>query len=151
MKNPWCEGEQIELDGSLISETSSYVYLGRSLNVENNMKEELDRRRRAAWAAFRTLKEVTDQLTDPKLRAHLFDSTVLPALCYGAETWVGTSATSKILRTTHRALERCLLTYNRHTQHLAGLRSSDLRSLSLYAARIFEAYPIFEIPETIHR
>ncbi|VDM53450.1 unnamed protein product [Angiostrongylus costaricensis] len=48
MKNPWCEGEKIELDGSLIAETTSYVYLGRSMSMENNMKEELDRRRRAA-------------------------------------------------------------------------------------------------------
>ncbi|KAE9417369.1 hypothetical protein Angca_001092, partial [Angiostrongylus cantonensis] len=46
MKNPWCEGEKIELDGSLIAETTSYVYLGRSMSMENSMKEELDRRRR---------------------------------------------------------------------------------------------------------
>ncbi|KAE9418395.1 hypothetical protein Angca_004145, partial [Angiostrongylus cantonensis] len=46
MKNPWCEGEKIELDDSLIAETTSYVYLGRSMNMENSMKEELDRRRR---------------------------------------------------------------------------------------------------------
>ncbi|KAE9419848.1 hypothetical protein Angca_004248, partial [Angiostrongylus cantonensis] len=46
MKNSWCEGEKIELDGSLIAETTSCVYLGRSMNMENSMKEELDRRRR---------------------------------------------------------------------------------------------------------
>ncbi|KAE9419247.1 hypothetical protein Angca_004818, partial [Angiostrongylus cantonensis] len=57
MKNPWCEGEKIELYGSLIVETTSYVYLGRSISMENSMKEELDRRRRAAWAAFDPLKE----------------------------------------------------------------------------------------------
>ncbi|EPB68172.1 hypothetical protein ANCCEY_12738 [Ancylostoma ceylanicum] len=56
-------------------ETSSYVYLGRSMNMENNLKDELDRRRRAAWAAFGPLREATDQLADPDLRAHLFDST----------------------------------------------------------------------------
>ncbi|EPB69072.1 hypothetical protein ANCCEY_11841 [Ancylostoma ceylanicum] len=64
----------------------SYVYLGRSLNMENDLKEELGRRRRAAWAAFGPLREATDQLTDHEPRAHLFDSTVLPALCYAAET-----------------------------------------------------------------
>ncbi|KAE9416458.1 hypothetical protein Angca_003584, partial [Angiostrongylus cantonensis] len=46
MKNPWCEGEKIELDGSLIAEATSYVYLGRSMNMENRVEEELDRRRR---------------------------------------------------------------------------------------------------------
>ena len=120
----------MELDDSLVEETNSYVYFGRSINMENNMTEELDRRRRAAWAAFGPLKEATDQLTDPTLRAHLFDSTVLPALCYAAETWADTSTTSRMLRTTHRALERCLLRFNRHSQRLAGLRSSEMRQLS---------------------
>ncbi len=67
---------------------------------------------------------------DPELRAHMFDTTVLPALCYAAETWADTVTTSKKLRTTHRALERCLLKHNRQTQHRAGLRSSDLRRMS---------------------
>ncbi|KAK6748957.1 hypothetical protein RB195_001522 [Necator americanus] len=68
-----------------------------------------------------------DQLTDQDLRAHLFDSTVLPALCYAAETWADTAATSRKLLTTQRALERCLLKFNRLTQHIAGLRGSELR------------------------
>ncbi|KAK6747519.1 hypothetical protein RB195_000615 [Necator americanus] len=54
--------------------------------MENDLKEELNRRMRAAWAAFAAVREATDQLTDHDLRAHLFDSTVLPALCYAAET-----------------------------------------------------------------
>ena len=83
-------------------ETSSYVYLGRSMNMENDLREELNRRRRAACAAFGPLKEATDQLTDPELRAHLFNSTVLPALCYATEIWADTVTTSKDLRTTHR-------------------------------------------------
>ncbi|KAK6730520.1 hypothetical protein RB195_007153 [Necator americanus] len=65
-------------------------------------------------AAFAAVREAMDQLTDQDLRAHLFDSTVLPALSYAAET----------------APERCLLKFNRRTQHLAGLRSSDLRGMS---------------------
>ncbi|KAK6756574.1 hypothetical protein RB195_014786 [Necator americanus] len=98
--------------------------------MENDLKEELNRRMRAAWAAFAAVREATDQLTDQDLRAHLFDSTVLPVLCYAAETWADTAAMSRKLLTTHRALERCLLKFNRRTQHLAGLRSSDLRGMS---------------------
>ena len=73
MKNAWCEGTRVEVGGSPITETNSYVYLGRSMNMENDLEEELGRRRRAAWAAFGPLKEATDQLADPELRAHLFD------------------------------------------------------------------------------
>ncbi|EYB96857.1 hypothetical protein Y032_0146g2539 [Ancylostoma ceylanicum] len=70
----------------------SYVYLGRSLNMENYLKEELGRRRRAAWAVFGPLRGATEQLIDHELRAHLFDSTVLPALYYAAETWSDTAS-----------------------------------------------------------
>ncbi|KAK6736953.1 hypothetical protein RB195_019570 [Necator americanus] len=94
------------------------------------LKEELNRRMRAAWAAFTAVSDATDQVTDQDLRAHLFDLTILPALCYAAEKWAETAATSRKLTTTHRALERCLLKFNRRTQHLAGLRSSDLRGMS---------------------
>ncbi|EYC04292.1 hypothetical protein Y032_0088g2124 [Ancylostoma ceylanicum] len=73
----------------------SYVHLGRSLNMENDLKEELGRRRRAAWAAFEPLREATDQLTDHELRVHL--------LCYAAETWPDTAATSNSLSTVQRA------------------------------------------------
>ena len=120
----------MELEGSPIAETPSYVYLGRSMNMENDLEDELNRRSRAAWAAFGPLREATDHLGNPELRADLFDATVLPALCYAAETWPDTVTTSRKLRTTHRALERCLLKYNRRTQRQAGLRSSDLRRMS---------------------
>ncbi|EYC09379.1 hypothetical protein Y032_0060g3080 [Ancylostoma ceylanicum] len=116
MKTAFCHGERIELEGTQITETMCCVYHERSLNMENDLKEELSRRRRAAWAAFGPLGEATDQLTDHELRAHLFDSTVLPAFCYAAETWSDTATTLKSVCTVHRALERCLLRYNRCTQ-----------------------------------
>ncbi|EYB83621.1 hypothetical protein Y032_0332g2766 [Ancylostoma ceylanicum] len=80
---------------------SSCVCLGRSMNLEYNLKEELVRRSKAAWTAFVPLKEAIDQLADPDLRAHLFDFTNLLALCYAAETWADTAATSKTLHTIH--------------------------------------------------
>ncbi|KAK6750214.1 hypothetical protein RB195_002295 [Necator americanus] len=131
MKNAYCEDGGVQFEGSQIVETSSYVYLGRSMNMENDLKEELNRRMRAAWAAFAAVREATDQLTDQDLRAHLFDSTAPPGLCYAAEMWANTAATSRKLLTTHKALERCLLKFNRRIQYLAGLRSSDLRGTRL--------------------
>ena len=53
MKNALCEDAGMEFEGTPITETSSYVYLGRSMNMENDLREELDRRRRAAWARLR--------------------------------------------------------------------------------------------------
>ncbi|KAK6728894.1 hypothetical protein RB195_006138 [Necator americanus] len=86
--------------------------------------------RRLHGKTRKAVREATDQVTNQNLRAHLFDSTVLAALCYAAETWADLAVTSRKLLTTHRALERCLLKFNRRTQHLAGLRSSTLRGMS---------------------
>ncbi|KAK6764576.1 hypothetical protein RB195_024775 [Necator americanus] len=110
MKNAYCEDGRVQLEGSQMVETSSHIYLGRSMNMENDLKEELNRRMRAAWAAFAAVREATDQLTDQDLRALLLDSTVLPALCYAVETWADIAA-------------RC-------TQHLAYLHSYELRGMS---------------------
>ncbi|KAK6745401.1 hypothetical protein RB195_011870 [Necator americanus] len=60
MKNAYYEGGGVQLEGSQIVETPSYVYLGRSMNMENDLKEELNRRMRAAWAAFAAVRERTN-------------------------------------------------------------------------------------------
>ena len=60
------------------------------MNIENDLDDKLNRRSRASWAIFKPLREATDYLTNPELRAHLFDAIVLPALCYAAETWADT-------------------------------------------------------------
>lgn len=63
---PWCEGDQLKLDSSLIAENNSYIRdLGRSVNMENKMKEELGRRKRAAWAFQRSDKE-TEEPENPR-------------------------------------------------------------------------------------
>ncbi|KAK6748520.1 hypothetical protein RB195_001255 [Necator americanus] len=55
---------------------------------------------------------------------------LVEALSYEAETWADTAAMSMKVFTTRRALERCILKFNRRTQHLPGPRSSDLRAMS---------------------
>ncbi|VDN20741.1 unnamed protein product [Cylicostephanus goldi] len=69
-------------------------------------------------------------MMDPELRAHLFDTTVLPVLCYTAKTWADTVATSKALRNDQKAFERSFLKMSGHKQHLVGFRSTDLRKMS---------------------
>ncbi|KAK6731201.1 hypothetical protein RB195_007577 [Necator americanus] len=60
LKNAYCEDGGVQLEGSQIVEASSFVYLGRSMNMENGLKEELNGRMRAAWAAFAAVREATD-------------------------------------------------------------------------------------------
>ncbi|KAJ1368155.1 hypothetical protein KIN20_029228, partial [Parelaphostrongylus tenuis] len=66
VQNPWCNGDQVEMDGFLIAETTTYVYLGLSLNMENNMKEELDRRRETSMGRIRAFQRSHRPANGPK-------------------------------------------------------------------------------------
>uniref|UniRef100_A0A8R1ELM7 Endonuclease/exonuclease/phosphatase domain-containing protein n=1 Tax=Caenorhabditis japonica TaxID=281687 RepID=A0A8R1ELM7_CAEJA len=114
----------------LVVEVNEYVYLGRLLNHNNELEPELHRRRRAAWAAFNNIKNTTDALSCPRIRAQLFDSIVLPALTYGSEVWTFTQALSERVRVTHAALERRLVGISLSEQRQRNLHREDIRAQS---------------------
>ncbi|KAK6749172.1 hypothetical protein RB195_001650 [Necator americanus] len=82
MRNGWVSDAQFTLNGTNISECTSYVYLGRELNMMNDLTPELGRRRRAAWGAYKSIEDVVNKTRSTRLRAYLFNTTVLPALTY---------------------------------------------------------------------
>uniref|UniRef100_A0A8R1IYR0 Endonuclease/exonuclease/phosphatase domain-containing protein n=1 Tax=Caenorhabditis japonica TaxID=281687 RepID=A0A8R1IYR0_CAEJA len=100
------------------------------LNHYNDLEPELHRRRRAAWAAFNNIKNTTDALSCPRIRAQLFDSIVLPALTYGSEVWTFTQALSERVRVTHAALERRLVGISLSEQRQRNLHREDIRAQS---------------------
>ncbi|KAK6763544.1 hypothetical protein RB195_024026 [Necator americanus] len=87
MRNGWISDAPFTLNGTNISECTSYVYLGRELNMMNDLTLELGRRRRAAWGAYKSIENVVKKSRNTRLRAHLFNTTVLPALTYALEAW----------------------------------------------------------------
>ncbi|KAK6762377.1 hypothetical protein RB195_023188 [Necator americanus] len=87
IRNVWVSGAPFTLNGKSISECSSYVYLGRKINMMNDLTSELSRRKRAAWGAFKSIEDVVKRTKNIRLRAHLFNTTVLPSLIYTLETW----------------------------------------------------------------
>ncbi|KAK6744203.1 hypothetical protein RB195_011108 [Necator americanus] len=58
MRNGWVSDAPFTLNGTNISECTSYVYLGRELNMMNDLIAELGRRRRAAWGAYKSIEGV---------------------------------------------------------------------------------------------
>ena len=65
-----------------------------------------------------------------RLRAHLFHSTVLPALTYASETWTLRKHDERTLNVMQRAIGRAMLGVSRIAQVREGIRSSELRQLS---------------------
>ncbi|VDO25924.1 unnamed protein product [Heligmosomoides polygyrus] len=86
MVNQWYDKELVRLNKVALQQVDFFVYLGRELNIGNNLAPEIVRRRRPAWAAFRSIRKVTDQVKDDGLRASIFNASVLPAMCYATET-----------------------------------------------------------------
>uniref|UniRef100_A0A0K0DGD8 Reverse transcriptase domain-containing protein n=1 Tax=Angiostrongylus cantonensis TaxID=6313 RepID=A0A0K0DGD8_ANGCA len=118
------------LNGTNTTECSSYVYLGQEINMMNDLAPELSRRKLAAWGAFKSIEDVVKRTKNTRLRDHLFDSTVLPALTYASETWSLRKQDGRSLSVIERAVESTMLGVSRFTQVRDGIRSSDLRQRS---------------------
>ncbi|KAH7707537.1 reverse transcriptase, partial [Aphelenchoides avenae] len=114
-KTKWMEyfktNERIHLGNEEIERVQKYVYLGQELSEDHQkgLHCELSRRIKAAWCSFNSISEVLKKLTDPIRRAQLFNSTVLPALLYGCETWTLSESLAKRLRSTQHAMKRRVL------------------------------------------
>ncbi|EYB85833.1 hypothetical protein Y032_0290g1548 [Ancylostoma ceylanicum] len=133
MRNRFADPSPIRLGQAILENTDEYVYLGRLINMDNNLKPEIVRRKRAAWAAYNTIKPAVSQMKNSKLKAELFNTTVIPALCYGSETWALTKALEKQLKTTQLSIERHLVGFTLHRQRSQGLHNADIRRLSKVA------------------
>ena len=81
-----------------IERVDNYVYLGQNITAEHNIRREITRRNKAGWNSFNS-----------SLRSQLFNSTVLPAMSYGSETWPLTKADETRLVVAERAVERRML------------------------------------------
>ncbi|VDM60340.1 unnamed protein product [Angiostrongylus costaricensis] len=74
MRNGFVLYVPFTLNGANISE-----YF-REINLMNDSAPELSRKKRTAWRAFKSIEDVVERTKNTRLRAHLFDSAVLPAL-----------------------------------------------------------------------
>ncbi|EPB69358.1 hypothetical protein ANCCEY_11549 [Ancylostoma ceylanicum] len=76
MRNGWVPDAPFLLTGTNISECPSYVYLGREVNMMN----ELGRRKRVAWGAYKSIEDLVKKTKNIRLRAHLFNTTAFKGL-----------------------------------------------------------------------
>ncbi|KAK6761132.1 hypothetical protein RB195_022266 [Necator americanus] len=126
MRNGWISDAPFTLNETNISECTSYVYLGRELNMMNDLTHELGRRRRAEWGVYKSIENVVKKTRNIRLRAHLFNTTALPAMTYTSETWVFRKGEENAVSVIECATERVMLGVSRFTQVKDGIRSSPL-------------------------
>ncbi|CAM5076218.1 unnamed protein product [Natator depressus] len=100
---------QIAVTGEEIEKVEQYIYLGQEVNMCQDLNRELSQRIRAGWCAFNSIKDVLKGKTDKTTQTNIFDSTVLPAMLSGSETWALTKREEQRLSVAERAMERAIL------------------------------------------
>ncbi|VDM41468.1 unnamed protein product [Toxocara canis] len=81
-RNSLCSESRINIEGQIIEEVGSYVYLGQQLSFTDNIVGEFSRRRNAAWSSFNRIRtSLLDANLPMKIKADLFHSTIVPACC----------------------------------------------------------------------
>ncbi|KAK6735318.1 hypothetical protein RB195_018487 [Necator americanus] len=126
----WVSDASSPLNGTNICERTSYVYLGREINMTNDMTFELDGRRRAAWGAYKSIEDVVKKTKNIRLYAHLYNTTVLLDFTYASETWAFRKQEENAVSIIERAIETVMLGVSRFTQAREGIRSPLLRQRS---------------------
>ncbi|KAK6764364.1 hypothetical protein RB195_024622 [Necator americanus] len=109
---------------------TSYFYLGRELNMMNDLTPELGGRRRGAWGAYKIIEDVVKKTRNTRLHAHLFNTTVLPALTYTSETWAFRKQEENAVSVIERAIERVMLGVSCFMQVRNGIGNSLLHRRS---------------------
>ena len=130
MRNGLVLNAPFTLNGKANSQCSSYVYLGREINMMNDLASELSRTKRAVWGTFKSIEDVVKRTKNIRLRAPLFHSRFIPALTYAAETWSLRKQDERSFGIIERAVERSMLGVSRISQMRERIRSSDLRQRS---------------------
>ncbi|KAE9413696.1 hypothetical protein Angca_004545, partial [Angiostrongylus cantonensis] len=85
---------------------------------------------RAAWGAFNSIEDVVKRTGNTRLRVHLFDSTVLPALTYESKFYALRKQEETPPTVIKYAVERTKHGVSRLTQVREGIQTSDLRQQS---------------------
>lgn len=132
MRNRFTSKDPVHLNGQPLPEKDSFVYLGREINMQGELRPEISRRIRAGWAAYQNIEPVLKTSKDTRLKANLFNTTVLPALTYASETWALNEADERRLRVTQANMERRMLGLTVTQQRQQGLHNSDIRTMTQF-------------------
>ena len=94
----------------LIENVPGYVYLGQHYSIkEKNQDKEIQRRILAGWAAYAKHRDIFKNNLAICLKRQVYNSCVLPAMTYGAETWTLTKQAQNKLAAAQTKMERSML------------------------------------------
>ncbi|CAM9451335.1 unnamed protein product, partial [Ascophyllum nodosum] len=93
--------------GQQYRQTTSFTYLGGTVNETSNVSDEIDRRIRAGWMGFKRYKRELYDRTKASLlplKARMVRSEVVETLLYRCAIWIPLKGHYAELRTTHHKM-----------------------------------------------
>ena len=100
----------INVNNVLIENVVGYVYLGQHYSLkEKNQDKEIQRRIMAGWAAYAKHRDIFKSNLPICPKRQVYNSCVLPAMTYGAETWTLTKQAQNKLAAAQTKMERSML------------------------------------------
>lgn len=101
--------EPIRIDGNEIEYVNEYIYLGQIISPTDLTSKEIDRRIGNAWKQYWSLKEIMkNKHINITIKRKLFDTSILPILTYGCQTWALNKAHINKLETCQNAMGRSM-------------------------------------------
>ena len=100
----------VNVNNVLIENVQGYVYLGQHYSLkERNQDKEIQRRIMTGWAAYAKHRDIFKSNLAICLKRQVYNSCVLPAMAYGAETWKLTKQAHNKLAAAQTKMERSML------------------------------------------
>ena len=100
---------EIKLGNSKIEKVQEYRYLGQIISFKNKTEKELKVRRGNAWKVFWAQKHLLKSNLKLKTKMRIFESTVIPILLHGTQTWALTDKQLKKLQVTQNSMVKSML------------------------------------------
>ncbi|MEG7521924.1 MAG: hypothetical protein M3H12_02325, partial [Chromatiales bacterium] len=100
----------INVNTTQIENVESYVYLGQRYTIRDKIQDkEIQRRITAGLAAFAKHRDIFKGNFGTCLKRQVYNSCVLPAMTYGAETWALANQAKNKLTAAQSKMERSML------------------------------------------
>ena len=111
--------ETLKLDGAKIEQVEEYTYLGLTLSFDDKTEKELKIRRANGWKSFWAQKVILKSKLKLKSKIRIFESTIIPVLTYGAQTWA----------TTKKQIRKIQVFQNSMLRNILGVKLKDKMNL----------------------
>ena len=100
----------IYINNIQIENVESYIYLGQRYSIrDKNQDKQIQRRITTEWTAFTRHRDIFKGNIGTCLKRQIYNSCVLPAMKYGAETWALTTQAKNKLAAAQTKMERSML------------------------------------------